>query len=535
MGFLPETRTSGWRCVMAIYSLHHAPIGKATQPRPHTAAAHLRYITRRSACTQLLSARMPARSAQARAWIRREEDGDRKNARVGDKVLLALPRELGKGQRAELLRGFAEAVTKGRASWMAAVHDAGADAHNPHCHLFIRDRDPGTGRRVIGMSERGSTERLRELWERHANQALERAGRAERIDRRTLAAQGIDRKPTIHEGLSAREMQSAGRKIRSRPINYRNAPGARSKDRVVDYRRFDAGRSRPAYNRHIRESVADYWAALDADNVVQGWLVEDRARADSMQKVAFRPAILHERQDGGALGKSRPSGIGFRPARLHVSPQPIGSRQGYYPSSDTFARRPGYPAQVHFDKVDQTVPHDVSLKSTALFSRTLHMDKAVKRRQLEKIRDDAEVEKALLGGAFNNAVDRSYREPDKARGKMHDLHQKEGVGSVRDKLENKPGYFGKRHGSILSRDGFKPGAYAKQQDSTDARKELPGLFDAHQAAAQREAAARRALGETSFSQKLEDDRNKAATAPNPDEKERTLDRWKKDRKRERGR
>lgn len=260
----PGARPSEW-LAMAIYSLHHAAIGKATQPRPHTAAAHIRYIARKSACSRLIGERMPVKSAQAQKWMRQQEADDRKNARVCDKVLLALPRELNAEQRAALVRSFAEKVTAGRASWLAAFHDRGEDKHNPHCHLVVRDRDPDTGKRVCKMSERGSTEMLRLLWEQHANAALAQAGREERIDRRTLVAQGVKRRPTIHEGLSSREMIAKGRRVRSRPVNVRNGAGARSPERVVDYRRFDRGRSRPAYNRHIQETEADYWAAIDAD------------------------------------------------------------------------------------------------------------------------------------------------------------------------------------------------------------------------------------------------------------------------------
>ncbi|MET4802827.1 hypothetical protein ABIA96_005428 [Bradyrhizobium sp. LB11.1] len=271
MGFVPKPAHSSSSCVVAIYSLHHAAIGKSTQARPHTAAAHLRYITRRSACTRVLAGRMPAQSARARSWIRREEDADRANARLVDKVLLALPRELNPSQHAALVRKFAEQITLGRASWLAAFHDDGEDRHNPHVHLVIRDRDPETGKRVCGMSERGSTERLRELWERCANEALESAGRSERIDRRSLAAQGISRQPTIHEGLSAREMEIRDRRIRSKTVEYRNGTGARSKSRTIDYRKFDQGRSRPAYNRSIRETRADYWEAIEADAREREW------------------------------------------------------------------------------------------------------------------------------------------------------------------------------------------------------------------------------------------------------------------------
>ncbi|AXK79664.1 hypothetical protein DW352_03500 [Pseudolabrys taiwanensis] len=264
---------------MAIYSLHHSAIGKATQPRTNTAAAHVRYIARKRACTRLFGARMPATSAKAQAWLREQEQADRKNARICDKVLLALPRELTADQNAELVRAFAEEVTRGRASWLAAFHAKGKDAHNPHCHLVIRDRDVETGKRVCSMSERGSTDRLRLLWERHANAALERAGRDDRIDRRTLKAQGIKRRPTIHEGLSARDMEKDGKAVRSRVRTVRNGVGARSGARSVDYRKVDQGRSRPGYNDHLRETEADYWAAIDADRIARDWRAQDEQRA----------------------------------------------------------------------------------------------------------------------------------------------------------------------------------------------------------------------------------------------------------------
>jgi hypothetical protein len=260
---------------VAIYSLHHSAIGKGTQPRVYTASAHIRYVARRRACVRLMAERMPSTSAKAQAWFRSQEDDDRKNARVCDKVLLALPRELDAIQRAELVRVFAELVTQGRASWLAAFHEKGKDKHNPHCHLVIRDRDPETGRRVCNMSERGSTDRIRLLWERQANSALERAGRRERIDRRTLERQGIARRPMVHEGLSARQMTTRGKAINSRPRLYRNGVGAQSRERLVDYRKVDQNRSRPQYNEYLRETEADYWAAMDTDRIARQWRQEE--------------------------------------------------------------------------------------------------------------------------------------------------------------------------------------------------------------------------------------------------------------------
>lgn len=253
---------------MAIYSLHHSSIGKSTQDEPYTAAAHIRYITRARALGHLDGERMPTDADEAMRFVRAAEDEGRKNARVIDKVMLALPKELTAEQQLALIRSFAEDVTKGRAPWLAAIHDKGKDQNNPHCHLVIQDRDPKTKRRVIGMSEVGSTERLRKAWESHANLALAAAGLDLRIDRRTLEAQGIARTPTIHEGVRARRMSGEGRTPRSRRRSYRNRPRSRSKSREVDYRKLDKGLSRTAYNRRIKvaqESEQERWEAIDAD------------------------------------------------------------------------------------------------------------------------------------------------------------------------------------------------------------------------------------------------------------------------------
>ena len=122
------------------------------------------------------------------------------------------------------------------------------------------------------MSEVGSTEKLRQAWEKHANLALEAAGIDARIDRRTLEAQGIKRTPTIHEGVRARRMSREGRTPHSRRRSYRNRPRSRSKSRLVDYRKLDKGLSRTAYNRRIQlaqETDKERWAAIDADRRAQ--------------------------------------------------------------------------------------------------------------------------------------------------------------------------------------------------------------------------------------------------------------------------
>jgi hypothetical protein len=194
---------------LEIYSLNHRSIGKSTHSSG-TAGAHIFYIVRKGDAGAVLAERMPQERHEARAWIDRAEVNDRKNGRICDKVMAALPRELDTEQRVALVRRFGHEATQGRGSWLAAIHDKGRDEGNPHAHFVIRDKDAETGKRVAGLSEKGSTERLRKLWEGLANEALERAGHDARIDRRTLEAQGIERKPQIHVGPRAKAMQERG-------------------------------------------------------------------------------------------------------------------------------------------------------------------------------------------------------------------------------------------------------------------------------------------------------------------------------------
>lgn len=184
---------------MAIYSLHLRSIGKTTHA-PRTAGAHLRYITRPDARADLLAGRMPTERHTARRWLDREERQDRKNARVIDKITAALPRELDSSQRRRLVMAFAERVTQGRAAWFAAIHQSGRDAHNPHAHIVIRDRDPETGRRVARLSEKGACRNIRLLWELAVNAALEAQGSAQRVTRLSYAVRGIETLPQRHRG-----------------------------------------------------------------------------------------------------------------------------------------------------------------------------------------------------------------------------------------------------------------------------------------------------------------------------------------------
>lgn len=158
-------------------------------------------------------------------WNRAELAENRKNSQVARELLVALPHELDQFQRRALAEQIAAAlVERYGVAAQAAVHapDTEGDNRNWHLHLlFTTRRMDASGQltektRELDVKPRSSAEVewMREMVEVLTNQALEQAGRPERVDRRSLAGQRaaalaagdleraaeLDREPTIHEG-----------------------------------------------------------------------------------------------------------------------------------------------------------------------------------------------------------------------------------------------------------------------------------------------------------------------------------------------
>ncbi|NMY35426.1 MobA/MobL family protein, partial [Pseudomonas sp. WS 5412] len=138
---------------------------------------------------------------------------------------VALPAELTPAQRRELAQGIAQALADryGTAGTLA-VHtpDREGDQRNHHAHILMTTRrlepsgELGEKTRELDDVKRGpqEVEWVRAMIEARTNHALERAGSAERVDRRSLVEQRaaaleageleraaeLDRLPTIHEG-----------------------------------------------------------------------------------------------------------------------------------------------------------------------------------------------------------------------------------------------------------------------------------------------------------------------------------------------
>lgn len=286
---------------MAIYSCNLKSIGRTTHDAG-TAGAHIRYISRPEAEPHILSRHMPDDPVQARTWMDNQERLSRKNARVIDKLRIALPRELTDSQRAELVAGFMEGLTGGKIAWLAAIHQSGKDAHNPHVHIAIHDRDIETGRRVLRLSDSArdrikaglpgpkAVEWVRERWEVAANKALKAAGHEVRVNRRSLEAQGIDRAPTIHEGPRAQHIDDHVERPKSRERV--NGLG-----RVIDYPSIDKGRTRREFNAHIidinlerasrsKNPATALWALFEKEQAALDAALEKRLASERRQRTA---------------------------------------------------------------------------------------------------------------------------------------------------------------------------------------------------------------------------------------------------------
>lgn len=231
---------------MAIYalSIKHKSKGNGAPARAHaqyiaregkyrererSASAHTNYLAREGRYThraqeleQTWSGNLPAWAQSAKDFWDAADLYERANGRTYTEIVIALPRELSKEQRRQVVNEFIEKELGDRFPYTAAIHNPKAldGGEQPHMHVMFslreqdgiersreqffkraNDRDPSRGgakKSREWSKDDPANDRVNDIrarWETLANKALERAGRAERIDRRSLKDQGIEREP----------------------------------------------------------------------------------------------------------------------------------------------------------------------------------------------------------------------------------------------------------------------------------------------------------------------------------------------------
>lgn len=171
----------------------------------------------------LTPARAPAWAQESTTlWNAVEQFEKRKDAQLAREVIVALPHEFSLEQNRELLHAFVQEafVARGMAA-QVNIHapDRAGDNRNVHAHILLTTRqitrDGFKTKKARSWNERDTLKTWREQWAGHMNRALERAGKAERVEAGSFKAQGIeDRKPTQHLGLAASQMERRGERTR---------------------------------------------------------------------------------------------------------------------------------------------------------------------------------------------------------------------------------------------------------------------------------------------------------------------------------
>jgi ATP-dependent exoDNAse (exonuclease V) alpha subunit len=149
-------------------------------------------------------------SDRAALWNAAELAEKRKDACVAREYEVALPSELPPEERRRLAVDFAKAMANREGCAVdVCIHapGRGGDERNHHAHLLRTTRKveaDGLGAKLdtekAGRNRKDDLESVRAKWAELVNERLRQHGVNERIDHRSLEAQGIDRAPTQHMG-----------------------------------------------------------------------------------------------------------------------------------------------------------------------------------------------------------------------------------------------------------------------------------------------------------------------------------------------
>ena len=176
-------------------------------------------------------------------WNKAEHAEKRKDARVGREYIIAIPHELmQKGKRKQGLECVMEYCDKIAKRYGVAIefaiHDQDDNNKNFHAHILTTTRKASFENGELVLTEKSDLElsdkKLRQLGKKTgkeqitslrklnadiSNKHLAKNGFDERVDHRTLKAQGIDRLPQIHLSRAEMELEKRGKKTKKGDYN----------------------------------------------------------------------------------------------------------------------------------------------------------------------------------------------------------------------------------------------------------------------------------------------------------------------------
>ncbi len=147
-------------------------------------------------------------------WNTVERSEKRADAQLAREFILAVPPELSADEQFKTAVDWAkkELVTSGMVAEISLHHPVSGT--NPHVHILCTmrkiDGEKFSVKKSREWNDVGFLAKQRESWANAVNVALEKAGRNERVDHRSLKDRGIDRVPEPKIGVAATAMKRRG-------------------------------------------------------------------------------------------------------------------------------------------------------------------------------------------------------------------------------------------------------------------------------------------------------------------------------------
>jgi hypothetical protein len=287
-----------------------------------------------------------------RLWNEAEAAENRRNSVTAREVIVSLPHELDDRQRADLVRGFAAGLVEryGVAVDMS-IHrpDPKGDNRNHHAHLMMTSRRmtaEGLAAKTRELDDRKTgpleIEAIRALWEREQNNALSKADVPERVTRKSLAEQGIDREPQPKIGEAANALMRRGEPSRRGELHKEVADRNAMKEntaRVMAMREQEEEQRRVTMREHMARQRSERLEAEKREAVT-------RALDAAAQQAARDQAEKKERAEKNGQRRNGKTGSAPTASAPHAQRHPLRRKSQNPPASNrprTGSQKPGHP------------------------------------------------------------------------------------------------------------------------------------------------------------------------------------------------
>ena len=240
-------------------------------------------------------------------WTAAEKAETRKNSRVAREALISLPHELTDKQRQEAVERFCKhLVGRYGAGVDYAIHrpHKDSDSRNHHAHVLFTTRaftHEGLGAKIRALDdkEQGKAEinHMRSVWEKIGNNALQQANRPERINKKSLEAQNINKLPEPKQGAIATSKQ------RKQQHSYAGA----DRQAVKAYNRIIQRYPRSERAKYIQQAKYALRASRKANRPIAGWLQRNTAALKRRLQQRQGDSFLQKRWRQIAAYKNTPT------------------------------------------------------------------------------------------------------------------------------------------------------------------------------------------------------------------------------------